>query len=132
MVGAIKNRHCGGKQVAGCKGLEPSTFCVTGRRSKPAELTPRKAHISYNAKCPNASVFLYGLKNRPNGRSFYYLISFPIATAVSHMRFEKPHSLSYHAVTCTNLSPSTFVCAASKMELCASPVKSTETNGLSL
>ena len=29
------------KLVAGCKGLEPSTFCVTGRRSKPAELTPQ-------------------------------------------------------------------------------------------
>ncbi len=34
------------KSLAGCKGLEPSTFCVTGRRSKPAELTPQsKAYV---------------------------------------------------------------------------------------
>ena len=33
--------------MAGCKGLEPSTFCVTGRRSKPAELTPQSEHILY-------------------------------------------------------------------------------------
>ena len=30
-------------------------------------------------------------------RIFYN--TFPITTAVSHIRFEKPHSLSYHAVT---------------------------------
>ena len=45
------------KKLAGCKGLEPSTFCVTGRRSKPAELTPRKAHISYTGKYAIASIF---------------------------------------------------------------------------
>src|SRR5436305_14670894 len=30
-------------------------------------------------------------------------ISFPIATAVSAMRLEKPHSLSYHAITRTSV-----------------------------
>jgi len=29
--------------------------------------------------------------------------SFPIATAVSDMRLEKPHSLSYHAITRTSV-----------------------------
>ena len=43
------------------------------------------------------------------GRAPRFYISFPIATAVSHMRFENPHSLSYHAVTCTNFSPNTLV-----------------------
>ena len=57
MFVAIKNRQHDGKKLAGCKGLEPSTFCVTGRRSKPAELAPRKAHISYTAKYTNASIF---------------------------------------------------------------------------
>jgi len=28
--------------MAGVTGLEPATFCVTGRRSKPAELHPQK------------------------------------------------------------------------------------------
>ena len=45
----------------------------------------------------------------PFWRDFRYLINLPIATAVSHMRFEKPHSLSYHAVTCANFSPNTLV-----------------------
>src|SRR5215467_11686565 len=36
-------------------------------------------------------------------------ISFPIATAVSTMRLEKPHSLSYHDKTATNVPSITFV-----------------------
>ena len=35
--------------------------------------------------------------------------SFPIATAVSAMRFENPHSLSYHDMTRTRVPSSTFV-----------------------
>jgi len=32
--------------MAGWTGLEPATFCVTGRRSKPAELPPLKFHTA--------------------------------------------------------------------------------------
>jgi hypothetical protein len=35
--------------------------------------------------------------------------SFPIATAVSAMRLEKPHSLSYHAITRTSVPFCTLV-----------------------
>ena len=63
--------------------------------------------------------------------SFFYNV-FPIAMAVSHMRFENPHSLSYHAVTCIKWSSITRVWVASKIELCLSFVKSMDTKGLSL
>ena len=33
-------------KMAGWTGLEPATFCVTGRRSKPAELSPLKFHTA--------------------------------------------------------------------------------------
>ena len=33
--------------VAGVKGLEPSTFCVTGRRSNQAELHPQRRESIY-------------------------------------------------------------------------------------
>jgi len=36
-------------------------------------------------------------------------INFPIATAVSAMRFEKPHSLSYQAITRTSVPFITLV-----------------------
>src|SRR5690606_20040720 len=53
-----------------------------------------------------------------------------IATAVSSMRLEKPHSLSYQAVTLTKLS-STRVRVASKMLECGSWLKSQDTSGSS-
>ena len=36
-----------GSKLAGLKGLEPSTFCVTGRRSKPAELQPHRQQVLF-------------------------------------------------------------------------------------
>ena len=50
--------------VAGCKGLEPSTFCVTGRRSKPAELTPQSRRILYLTN-PKIKHFFHKLTKRP-------------------------------------------------------------------
>ena len=47
-------------------------------------------------------------------------ISLPIATAVSAIRQEKPHSLSYQLSTRTNLPSSTFVCAGAKFDECVS------------
>ena len=36
-----------GSKLAGLKGLEPSTFCVTGRSSKPAELQPHRQQVLF-------------------------------------------------------------------------------------
>lgn len=53
------------------------------------------------------------------------------ATVVSSMRFEKPHSLSYHEQTFTR-RPATLVQVASNTELCGLWLKSLETSGPSL
>src|SRR5271168_3749097 len=53
----------------------------------------------------------------------------PKCAATSTMRFEKPHSLSYQDRTRTNVLSSTWVCVTSKVELCGSWLKSTDTVG---
>src|SRR5260370_15282351 len=55
--------------------------------------------------------------------------SFPIATAVSAMRLEKPHSLSYHAITRTSVPFCTLVWSMWKVAECGSWLKSIETLG---
>src|SRR5262249_11138288 len=57
--------------------------------------------------------------------------SLPMATAVSSMRLEKPHSLSYQESTRTNLPSITLVCLRSKVELAGLWLKSLDTRGLS-
>ncbi len=57
--------------------------------------------------------------------------SLPIATAVSAMRLEKPHSLSYQAMMRTSVSPITFVSFSAKIEECGSWLKSPDTSGSS-
>ena len=52
-----------------------------------------------------------------------------MATAVSLMRFEKPHSLSYQDRIRTNLSSITFVWSRAKVEELALWLKSIETFG---
>src|SRR5262249_20945138 len=56
-------------------------------------------------------------------------ISLPIATAVSAMRLEKPHSLSYQDITRTSVPSMTLVWSMWKIELCGSWLKSSETLG---
>ena len=58
--------------------------------------------------------------------------SLPIATAVSTMRLEKPHSLSYHDITRTNVPSITLVWSMWKTEECGSWLKSLETLGASV
>src|SRR5580700_878474 len=53
----------------------------------------------------------------------------PKYAATSTMRFEKPHSLSYQDRTRTKVLSSTWVWVTSKVELCGSWLKSTETVG---
>ena len=72
---------------------------------------------------------IVGIINQKLG--FDYLAAI-IAQAVSSMRQEKPHSLSYQAVTLTKRVPETFVNVESKMEELALWLKSMETNGSSL
>src|SRR5262249_14305481 len=56
-------------------------------------------------------------------------ISFPIATAVSTMRLEKPHSLSYHDITRTSVPSITLVWSMANTDECASSLKSLQTLG---
>jgi hypothetical protein len=51
---------------------------------------------------------------------------------VSHIRFEKPHSLSYHAATRTSLPSIAFVAFRSTVELAGLWLKSIETSGSSV
>ena len=59
-------------------------------------------------------------------------ISLPIATAVSTMRLEKPHSLSYHDITRTSVPSITLVWSMAKTDECGSWLKSLETLGASV
>src|SRR5215831_10100470 len=59
-------------------------------------------------------------------------ISFPIATAVSTIRLEKPHSLSYHDITHTSVPSITLVWSMANTDECASWLKSLETLGASV
>src|SRR4029077_10461721 len=54
------------------------------------------------------------------------------ASVVSSMRLEKPHSLSYQAHTLTSVPSMTLVSVASKIDECASWLKSTDTSGASV
>src|SRR5690348_1327646 len=57
--------------------------------------------------------------------------SLPIATAVSAMRLEKPHSLSYQLMTPTKLPSITLVWSSAKLDDAAVWLKSLETSGAS-
>ena len=59
-------------------------------------------------------------------------ISFASATAVSDMRLEKPHSLSYQVRMRTKLPSRTFVWSSAKIEEWLSWLKSRETSGSSV
>ena len=73
-----------------------------------------------------------GIKKRPAGRfrivenSDYF--AFINATVVSSMRFEKPHSLSYHDETLTR-RPDTLVSVESKFDDAGLWLKSIDTSG---
>ncbi len=75
---------------------------------------------------------------RSSGRSSRVLkrltvsYSFAIAAAVSTMRFEKPHSLSYQLTTRTSLPSITAVSRLSTVELAGVWMKSIETSGSSV
>ena len=58
--------------------------------------------------------------------------NFAIALAVSTMRLEKPHSLSYQLTTRTSLPSSTAVSRLSTVELAGLPFRSIETSGSSV
>ena len=59
-------------------------------------------------------------------------ISLPIATALSAMRFEKPHSLSYQDSTRTKVPSMTLTWSIAKIDECGSWLKSIETLGSSV
>ena len=59
-------------------------------------------------------------------------IVLPNATAVSAIRFEKPHSLSYHDITRTRLPSMTLVWSSAKVEEAGLWFRSMETIGSSV
>src|SRR5215469_10693035 len=70
---------------------------------------------------------------RPRKRTWqgWNYISFPIATAVSAMRLEKPHSLSYQLITDTKVPSITLVWSSAKLDDAGLWLKSLETSGAS-
>jgi|GEM_PF-7013924 len=74
----------------------------------------------------NAALFLWGSSNEKR----VYLTAI-IAAAVSSMRQEKPHSLSYQLMTRTKVPSMTFVSFSAKMDERGSWLKSVETSGSS-
>ena len=76
----------------------------------------------------DGSLNAHARSEAPGMMKFFYS-SFPIATAVSAMRFEKPHSLSYHDITRTSVPFTTLVWSMWKVEECGSWLKSIETFG---
>jgi hypothetical protein len=76
------------------------------------------------------------IKKRPpqrvaSGRQKKPYLALANATAVSSMRFEKPHSLSYQLDTFTN-RPDTFVSVASNVDEAGLWLKSIDTSGAEL
>jgi hypothetical protein len=77
--------------------------CMGGRESGYANASPDPAMTKSNWIAPRLRVSAWKhLLCRDQ-------MSFPIATAVSAMRLEKPHSLSYQLITLTKLPPITLV-----------------------
>ncbi len=68
---------------------------------------------------------------RPQPAAFIYRPTRAMATAVSLIRDEKPHSLSYQLITRTNVPPITLVSFSAKIEERGSWLKSLDTSSSS-
>ena len=84
---------------------------------------PLRSHDQKNGSCK---------QNNHNSNCECHPITFPNATAVSFMRFEKPHSLSYQARMRTKVPSSTLVWSIWNVDECGSWLKSIETLGCSV
>ena len=78
--------------------------------------------------CPDVGL----IEGAEGGHARLRQMSFAMATAVSAMRFEKPHSLSYHAMTRTSVPSMTLVWSRWNTDECGSWLKSLETFGWSV
>gem|GEM_PF-3812456 len=92
------------------------------------EASANNAAIPYQQTKPT-----YKRKKAPARGAFYLLhhadyLAFISATVVSSMRFEKPHSLSYHDDTFTR-RPDTLVRVESKFDEAGLWLKSIDTSG---
>ena len=96
------------------------------RRSAPAR-PERKVSVAASMRARTR-----GLRRTHRRDDAVSQISFASATAVSDMRFEKPHSLSYHDMMRTRLPSMTLVWSMWKIEERGSWLKSIETLGLSV
>ena len=99
----------------------------------PGHLKSARRRGQFNRRADGAVVSLSSQKKRPfrgvlllaTLQDYFAFIS---ATVVSSMRFEKPHSLSYHDDTFTR-RPDTLVRVASKFDEAGLWLKSTDTSG---
>ena len=99
-------------------------------RKRLVAATQTAAHPENSASRVRASVLDFVLPApRLSRPSAIPQISFPIATAVSAIRFEKPHSLSYQESTRTKVPSITLVWSIWKIEEWLSWLKSAETFG---
>ena len=96
-------------------------FCHARERGHPVQPRPFERGLRDAIRTPAFA----GATRNPQ-------ISFAIATAVSAMRFEKPHSLSYQESTRTKLPSMTLVWSRWKIEERSSWLKSLETLGWSV
>ena len=120
--------------VEGAERLCHGTSQSVGRqRSVPVLSCPREAGAQFSRARSSGGLRDTSLDPRfPAGVAVNPQISFAIATAVSAMRLEKPHSLSYQDSTRTKLPSMTLVWSRWKIEERSSPLKSLETLGWSV
>ena len=62
---------------------------------------------------------LLQMKKGPLARAFVSYFAFINALVMSSMRFEKPHSLSYHENTLTSVPPMTRVSEGTLVKVCS-------------
>ena len=117
MVGTISSMRVASATLPSCIGTLRSTRNKTRLPLTSASSRLRKAFMAGTMR---------------NLRSDDLQASLPIATAVSTMRLEKPHSLSYHDITRTSVPSSTLVWSMWKTDECGSWLKSLETLGSSV
>ena len=115
MVGAISSMRVESATLPSCIGTLRSTRTKTRLPFTSASSRLRKAFMTR------------GYKSGDDVQA-----SLPIATAVSTMRLEKPHSLSYHDITRTSVPSITLVWSMWKTDECGSWLKSLETLGASV
>src|SRR6202161_2042541 len=111
--------------------LRRDTFTSDMSSSKCSTRRSKEPHLSLSAGS-SISSSSYNTSTTRASTDCHIQASLPIATAVSTMRLEKPHSLSYHDITRTSVPSSTLVWSMWKTDECGAWLKSLEPLGASV